>query len=109
MNKDTFESLLYKSDTGCWLWVKCKLSFGYGQLRVSGSRILAHRYAYTLYIGPIPEGMLILHKCDVPNCVNPEHLFLGTTQDNTADMMVKNRVGNRGRPTGTGRFMPKNT
>ena len=111
MDKNIFESKVQKIDSGCWLWTRCVIGFGYGQLRLpvkdGGRRILAHRYAYELYISSIPNGLQVLHKCDVPRCVNPEHLFLGTTRDNMNDMITKNRTGKRGRPAGTGRFMPK--
>jgi hypothetical protein len=66
----------------CWLWTAGTLPAGYG--RFAGN--LAHRYSWRLHVGPIPAGMSILHKCDTPSCVNPRHLFLGTQQDNLADM-----------------------
>jgi hypothetical protein len=53
--------------------------------------LYAHRVAYELKFGPIPDGMHVLHKCDVPLCVNPDHLFLGTNDDNHADCVTKNR------------------
>jgi len=53
--------------------------------------MLAHRASYQSYIGEIPEGLNVLHRCDVPSCINPDHLFLGTTQDNVDDKVNKNR------------------
>lgn len=84
---------------GCWLWTGGKSKVGYGMIR-EGRRgtplILAHRFSYELLVGPIPDGLLACHKCDVRNCVNPQHIFIGTHADNTADMMRKgrNRHGN---------------
>lgn len=76
----------------CWAWIGSKLPRGYGMLRTSPTFAMrAHRYSYELHNGPIPDGALVLHKCDNPNCVNPEHLFLGSQSDNMADMWKKGR------------------
>jgi len=76
----------------CWFWNGFK-SNGYGQIQISAGRYeKAHRVAYKLFTGPIPEGKHVLHKCDNPSCVNPKHLFLGTQSDNNADMRVKGRA-----------------
>lgn len=68
---------------------------GYGKFATGGSRaqkhLRAHRFSYETYIGPIPDGLLIMHKCDTPACVNPDHLAVGTTQDNVNDRMAKSR------------------
>jgi len=74
----------------CRLWLGHKVR-GYGQLRWRGRRIKAHRAAYTEYVGPIPEGMSVLHSCDNPGCINHEHFFLGAQVDNMADMTAKGR------------------
>ena len=64
----------------------------YGCFWKDGKPMLAHRAAYELFIGPIPPGMLVLHKCDLPLCVNPQHLWLGTQTDNMQDAIRKGRL-----------------
>lgn len=83
-------------DTGCWIWTGARNCNGYGALsiRVGGVRTSpsAHRASYTLYVGEIPKGLQVLHKCDTPLCVNPEHLWLGTQLDNVRDCIAKGRA-----------------
>jgi hypothetical protein len=77
--------------SGCWLWVNRTDKVGYGKFQRNGTQRLAHRVSWGLFRGEIPEGMWILHRCDNPSCVNPDHLFLGTVQDNHDDMRAKGR------------------
>lgn len=85
------------TESGCWIWIKYCMPYGHGQLRIGGKTYLAHRVSYELFRGPIPEGLCVCHKCDVPQCVNPDHLFLGTQQENIMDRVKKGRPGNKGK------------
>lgn len=76
------------SDSGCWEWTRSKATNGYGRITNSLS---AHRAAYELFVGPIPDGMQVCHRCDNPPCCNPAHLFLGTAADNAHDRDAKGR------------------
>lgn len=77
----------------CWLWIGTLHNKGYGLFGVDGRIQRCHRIAYELENGPIPDGMLVCHSCDNRDCVNPAHLWLGTAQDNTTDMVRKGRHG----------------
>lgn len=77
--------------SGCWLWTGALNSRGYGCFGVNGKSHLAHRLMLTVAKGPIPSGYLCCHHCDVPNCVNPTHLFAGSPSDNVQDMLAKGR------------------
>jgi len=79
---------------GCWLWTGRKTWSGYGEITLGGKRgrkIRAHRVAWESVHGPVPNGLCVLHRCDVRSCVRPDHLFLGTRADNAADCLTKAR------------------
>lgn len=78
--------------SGCWLWTGAYFSTGYGALSINNQNARAHRVSWELNRGPIPQGLLVCHKCDTPACVNPDHLFLGTNLDNQRDMIAKGRA-----------------
>jgi hypothetical protein len=91
-----FWSKVEKVQSGCWLWKASKRNKGYGAFTWHGNsgelvQGLAHRFSYELHFKEIPKGICVLHRCDVPSCVNPEHLFLGTKQENNDDMCKKGR------------------
>lgn len=85
----------------CWMWTGCKDSGGYGMIRTGsvkdGTRTMtkATRMSWEIQYGPIPEGMHVLHRCDTPSCVHPDHLFLGTHTDNMRDRKAKGRGNHR--------------
>jgi hypothetical protein len=89
--RDRFWASVKKDPRSCWEWQGHCKSGGYGYVRWRGPQQLAHRVAWELEVGPIPEGLRVLHKCDNPPCVRPDHLFLGTQADNVADMVAKGR------------------
>jgi hypothetical protein len=78
-------------ECGCWIWIGCDGGAGYGKFAAGNARIIAHRLSFEIHVGPIPRGLFVCHRCDVPSCVNPSHLFLGTCQENLNDMKSKGR------------------
>lgn len=85
---DRFWSKVNKTAT-CWLWTGAKLKTGYGSIRIDHKAVRAHRVAYELLVGEIPDGGLILHSCDTPLCVNPDHLRIGDKRANTHDAIER--------------------
>jgi hypothetical protein len=84
---------------GCWEWTLCRDRHGYGRVTIPGKRThLAHRVAWMLTNGPPPPGLFVLHNCDNPPCVNPDHLRLGTQADNMHDMALRRRSGHLTKP-----------
>lgn len=75
----------------CWEWIAGKNPSGYGKIQMKGDAVGAHRVSYELHHGAIPEGLMVLHSCDNPACVNPAHLRVGTPLDNMQDKMMRGR------------------
>lgn len=85
-------SISLNEDSGCLEWNKSiSLKQRYPYITVNKKRLKAHRFSYEYFIGEIPKGLFVLHKCDNTKCCNPDHLFLGTQADNVADMVKKGR------------------
>lgn len=100
----TIQYLMYRiiknPINGCWEWTGKPMNKGYCYTSLNGEKILAHRLFYRELVGPIPEGLDILHKCDNRICCNPDHLFPGTDKDNSDDKIRKGRENFFGRRTG---------
>lgn len=87
---DRFWRHIRKSE-GCWVWTGAHDQRGYGQMGRDGKTVRSTRVAWELHHGPVPDGLWVLHRCDNPPCVRPDHLFLGTSRDNHNDMWKKGR------------------
>jgi len=93
------EKYIPEPNSGCWLWLG-SLTKNYGKMGVRVERniyktMYAHQVSYLIHNGPIPDGLDVCHTCDVPICVNPDHLWLGTAKDNLQDMKEKGRSGRK--------------
>ena len=99
-NRPTYEERFWarvRNGDGCWEWMLARNHNGYGKFGAQGER--AHRAAWKLTNGPIPDGLLVLHRCDNRACCRPDHLFLGTPADNMRDMALKGRCSKVGNPS----------
>ena len=93
---DWHQNYIPEPNSGCYLWLRYLSNYGYGQMRIGGRKeklILAHRLAYQFFVADIPDKLIVRHACDNPSCVNPDHLLLGTQQDNSDDMVRRKRYG----------------
>ena len=89
---ETFWDCCKRQSDGCWEWQRGKDSCGYGILSINSKMKKATRHAWEITHGAIPDGLCVLHTCDNPSCINPDHLFLGTQKDNAIDRTIKGRT-----------------
>lgn len=105
MTLDKFETnYIPEPNSGCWLWTGAQHRQGYGSLSWKHKPMLAHRVSWEIYRGKIPDGLLVLHKCDLTCCINPDHLFLGTHSDNMFDCGKKGRSNKKGSINGNAKI-----
>lgn len=103
------------AESGCWLWTGPLNQSGYGYFRPigaakrSGRGDLAHRFSHELFKGPIPKGLYVLHSCDTPSCVNPDHLRVGTQKENVAECIARGRFKPGGSKRGAENTLAKLT
>ena len=87
-----FDNSIPEPNSGCWLWMRSTQNQGYGRVYDGSKVVLAHRAAYAAAYGPIADGVKILHRCDTPLCINPDHVFPGSQFENMRDCRDKGRM-----------------
>lgn len=92
ISKQEFDSLWKPMPSGCWEWIGSRDVYGYGRIKRNGQTSKAHRLSFEFAGGAVPSDRFVCHKCDNPCCVNPAHLFLGTSVDNNKDRHSKGRT-----------------
>ena len=95
-----FWSRVAVAEAGCWLWTRGKDRHGYGAISYRRKMLKAHRVAWELSFGKVPDGAMVCHRCDTPACARPSHLFAGSAAMNSADMVAKGRASHAPRATG---------
>jgi hypothetical protein len=95
--EERFWRKVRRDEHGCWEWLGAGRIGGYGHFNVGKRFVGAHRLAYELTYGPIPQGIVVCHRCDNPRCVRPDHLFVGSARDNMSDCRDKGRLGDKRR------------
>lgn len=90
----------FVSPSGCWIWTGAKKPTGYGNIKFGDKVIGAHVASFLTFVGHVPEGHYVCHSCDMPSCVNPAHLFVGTPEVNQRDSIAKGRKTKRGPDAG---------
>ena len=86
------ERYVPEPNSGCWLWIGATINNEKGHFKMDGKEWIASRASFHLFCGEIPEGQYVLHRCDTPFCVNPDHLYSGTQLDNMRDAVERNRI-----------------
>lgn len=89
--KEKLKAYSKVSPSGCWEWQRSRNNMGYGRIAKGRNMLLAHRVAFEEFNGPIPDGLVVRHKCDNPSCCNPEHLEIGSMSDNQQDCLRRGR------------------
>ena len=89
--REWLSKIAVRPKTRCWIWTLCTTQRGYGRLSYRGKHRYIHHVSYEEFVGPILEGKQVCHRCDVPSCCNPDHLYLGSQTENLIDCVRKGR------------------